>query len=720
MMTIRVAFVLMILIVSHVSLCAQETREISLDKIHKENLFGSKGISGMKAMKDGEHYTIMENGTIYVCEYETGRRTDSLYCPDWYDEKWSFIYQYQLSPDESKVLLAVDAEQVYRRSWEADYYIWDIETREIKRITYMDKVRDVSFSPDGKKLAFCFANNLYYRNLETNKLTKITDDGEDDAIINGTTDWVYEEEFEQTRAYQWSSDSKSIAFIKFDESQVPYYVLKYFYSLYPSLHVYKYPKAGEVNSQVSLHVYKLEEDESKGVDIDPGAEYMPRLYATGEDAGFFVYTMNRLQNELNIYALDANSLKKELVYQEKNEKYIEVNNSVLDFTEDGEHFIISSEKDGYKQLYLYNMEGEEIAQITSGEYDITAYYGVDDDEVYFQAAGQSPLQREIYRSDIDGDEAEALSLNKSGWNEATFSADYSYITHVWSDANTPPQISLCDEDGNVLRILEDNSQLKETTKEYGYTKREFFSFPTTDGTELNGWMIKPPGMDESKPHPVYMFVYSGPATQRVLDQWESMAFYQLLAQRGYVVVSIDTRGTYARGADFRKCTYEQLGKLESIDCIEAAKYLGGLPYVDKDRIGVMGWSFGGYLSTLCLTKGADYFKAAIAVAPVSNWRYYDNIYTERYMGLPDENPEGYDENSPINHLDKLKGNYLLIHGLADDNVHPQNSMDIINELVRLNTDFELMVYPNRDHSIWGQGARPDLYRRILTFVEAKL
>ncbi|MCD6556005.1 MAG: S9 family peptidase, partial [Bacteroidales bacterium] len=563
-------------------------------------------------------------------------------------------------------------------------------------------------------------------NLETGKETQITFDGEHNKIINGIPDWVYEEEFEFNKAYEWSPDGKTIAYIKFNESKVKMFGMTMFAGshpeliknkLYPECRSFKYPKAGESNSVVSIHIYNIETQ--KTIDADIGKEtdiYIPRIRWTKDVNTFAIFRLNRLQNKFELLFADPNNGNTNVVYTETNKYYIdEADFDNLRFLDDGKHFVMTSERDGYRHLYLHDMNGKEVKQLTSGKWDVTDFYGYDKNRklFYFQSAEESPVNRAVYKVNIKGTKKNKLS-EQLGTNKAEFSKNFNYYINYFSNSETPNYVTLHNTKGDLIRILEENKRVKKLVNEYGGVNKEFFSFKTSEGIELNAWMIKPPDFDNTKKYPVVITQYSGPGSQEVLNHWD-FGWDNLLAQQGIVMVCVDSRGTGARGEDFRKLTYLELGKYETIDLIETAKWLQKQNYVNPEKIGIWGWSYGGFMTSLCMTKGADYFSTGIAVAPVTNWRYYDNIYTERFMRTPQENPNGYDDNSPINFADKLKGDFLLVHGTGDDNVHWQNSAEFSEALVQADKQFNEFYYTNRNHSIYGGNTRYHLYSMMLNF-----
>ncbi|PLX07568.1 MAG: S9 family peptidase [Marinilabiliales bacterium] len=701
---------------------AQE--EITVDDLYKKGTFRSNGVYGLMSMKDGVHYTNlnMSRNAIIKYSYETGEKVETIFkAADFENELFNWILDYQFSADESKILISVQYEPIYRHSFKAEYFIYDIEANTLTQLSENGKQQLASFSPDGSKIAFVRENNIYVKDITVDEAEEVqlTTDGEWNKIINGAPDWVYEEEFSYSQAYDWSADGKKIAFLKTDESNVKMFSMPLYGDLYPENYEYKYPKAGEENSKVSLHIVDIASKNIIEADMgDLNDKYIPRIKFTNDENILSAVKMNRLQNKYELFLINAEDGNSEVVLTLTDEKYIEINDD-LTFLDDKEHFVLSHEGSGFRHLYLYDMNGEQVNQITTGDWEVTSFYGIDEVNgiAYFQAAKTSPLNREVYSIKLDGSEIKLLT-ERTGTNDANFSNGFKYFINDFSDANTPPYVTLHDNTGKQIRELETNKSLvKKVTEDYKFSKKEFFTFTTSEGIELNGWMIKPAKFKKGKKHPVFMYVYGGPGSQTVTNSWDrDMGWWQLLAQQGYIIVSVDNRGTGARGKDFRQVTYEQLGKYEVIDQIEAAKYLGTQKYVDPDRIGIFGWSYGGYMSSLCLTIGAKYFKLGIAVAPVTNWRYYDSIYTERYNGLPQDNASGYDDNSPINHAREMSGKFLMIHGTADDNVHFQNSVDFITKLIDADVDFETMYYPNKDHGIYGGNTRNHLYRKMTNYI----
>jgi len=703
-------------------------KEITNEGLWKDYTFYSKSVSGFNFLNDGKHYTRLQSNTIKKYDLTTGEHVSDLLSGEELKDKSGFngsISSYTFSNDEEKILIKSEVESIYRRSTKAKFYVYDTEDQTLQSVWDKEgKIQYATFDNEADKVAFVYDNNLYYKDLDKNKITQITSDGKYNHIINGATDWVYEEEFSFAKAFYWSPDGKKIAFIRFDESQVPEFtMMKYNDDLYPEHVTFKYPKVGEKNSVVSAHVYTLKGNKTKEIDLEGGNDfYIPRMVWTKDNNDLVVFKMNRHQNDLKLYLVDTKKMKSSVLLHETNKYYIDIHDD-LTFLKDGKHFIWTSEKSGFNHIYLYDMKGNEKAAITSGKYDVTSFYGVDEDRkrVYYQAAEESPLERHIYEVDYKGNKKKNL-VTRKGTHRAQFSSTFDYFVDSYSTINTAPTYTVYNNEGKTVRVIEDNANISDLQMEYGVSPVEFFTFTTSEGVELNGWMIKPKDFDQSKSYPIFMTQYSGPGSQQVTDSWKGNNYwwYQQIAQNDYIVACIDPRGTGARGEDFKKMTYLQLGKYETIDQIEAAKYLGKLPYTDASRIGIYGWSYGGYMSSLCILKGNDVFKSAIAVAPVTSWKWYDTIYTERYMRTLAENEAGYNENSPIYFADQLKGNYLLVHGIADDNVHVQNTIEMTNALISANKQFDTYLYPNRNHGIYGDNARLHLWDKMNDFIFNKI
>lgn len=705
-------------------LCSAQ-QPITLEDIWKDGTFRTKGVAGFNFLNDGRHYTRLEDNMIKKYDVTTGEWVADLFDADDIKGQMGFgerMASYSFNDDESMILISSERESIYRHSVLAKYHVYDVKNKKLHALYEEGKVLNATFSPDSRYVGYVFENNLYYYDLTNGETLPITFDGKKNSIINGLTDWVYEEEFSIVKAFWWSPDSKKIVYLKFDESEIPEYTMAYHVdAAYPQYYTFKYPKVGETNSTVSAHVYRLDTEESKEIDLGKN-EYIPRVKWTQNPDEVCLFTLNRHQNDLKLVIANVKENTTRVLLNEKNKYYVSIHDN-LTFLKDGKSFIWTSEKDGYNHIYRYDMKGNEKCDLTKGDFDVTRFYGVDEEngKVYYQAAENDPMRREIYEVSTKGKKKRKIT-DMIGSNSAQFSSTYDYYTLIHSDINNPSTFALYDRKGKLIRTLEDNADAKETIKKYAPQPVEFFSFTTAQGVKLNGWMIKPANFKEDGNYPVFMTQYSGPGSQQVTDGWKGSNYwwYQMLAQQGYMIACVDGRGTGARGEEFKKMTYLQLGKYEVEDQIEAAKYLGSLPYTDANRIGIFGWSYGGYMSSLCILKGNDVFKAAIAVAPVTNWKWYDTVYTERYMRTTKDNESGYLENSPVYFADQLKGDYLLIHGAGDDNVHLQNSMEMANALIKANKQFDTYIYPNRNHGIYGDNARLHLYTKMTNFLNENL
>ncbi|MBW7867320.1 MAG: S9 family peptidase [Brumimicrobium sp.] len=706
---------------------AAKISSLTVEKIWREYQFFADGVDGFKSMKDGESFTRIVNDKEkqFIVRYsfkDVDKKGDTIIRVN--DLKYKGIQlrldDYEWNEDETKLLLTVEQTKRYRRSFYAVYFLYDLKT---KQLSMLDEERFpqtlASYSPNGEKVAYIYKNNLYVKDIKNNKISQITTDGEENKVINGTTDWVYEEEFAYTKAYEWSPNSEYISFLRFDESSVHEFTMTYYWDteLYPQPYTFKYPKAGEDNSKVTLHVSNI--NTLKTTQIQVGEyEYIPRIKFSTKENKFMVLTLNRHQNHIQYFWIDVlkEGMPAQMVYEERDDAYLEIDDNLF-FLKDGKHFIRTSEKDGFNHIYLIGIDGSSV-QITKGNWDVIAFEGINEDKglVYYTSAEEGAPYSAVYSIDLKGKNKKKVSACK-GSNHATFSNGMKYFINSWSTINTPPIYSLYKADGTLIKELENNKELASRIEEYGFQPKKFIQIQGKDQL-LNAWILYPKDFDSTKKYPVYFNIYGGPGSNTVEDAYDggNGAFHQLLAQKGYIVMSVDPRGTLYRGAKFKKSTYLQLGKLETEDFVAVAQNVGKWNFVDKDRIGIMGWSYGGYMTSLAMTKGAPYFKMGIAVAPVTNWRYYDNIYTERFMRTPQENPDGYDDNSPINYTDLLEGDYLLIHGSGDDNVHVQNSMEMINSLVKANKQFDMFIYPNKNHGIYGGNTRNHLYNMMLAFI----
>ncbi len=701
---------------------AQEAKEITVEKIN-DGTFQAKSVSGVKWMNDGQFYSSKDGDNIVKIDIATGNIVDTIVRGATLNPqiKWQ---AYSFSNDEKKMVFLTDYSQIYRRSYTAEYYVYDLASKKLQKLSENGAQSYATLSPDNSKVAFVRGNNLFFTDLASMKETQVTSDGKFNGIINGSTDWVYEEEFGFAQAFYWSPDGQKIAFHKFDESGVNEYNMQKWddKAVYPNDYRFKYPKAGEDNSKVEVYIYNLAD--GKKVKADVGSEddiYIPRVMWTKNSNLLSVRKMNRLQNKLEIFHVDASTGKGNAVLTEESETFVDINYADdLTYLNDGKHFVRTSEKSGFKHIYMHYMDGSLARQITQGDWEVTQFVGYDEgeDDFYYISTEVSPLERHFYSINGKGKKMRRLSAGQ-GTHSVNMSPDFKMYINYYSNISTPTVVTLHQTKKNELvKILEKNEKLQETVKEYGLTDTELFDFQTSDGLKLYGWMIKPADFDETKKYPVLMFVYGGPGSQSVTDSWggRNAYWHQMLAQKGYIVACVDNRGTDGRGVAFKKSTYANLGKYEIQDQMEAAKFLGEKSWVDESRIGIWGWSYGGYMSSLAMTLGADVFKAGIAVAPVSNWRFYDSIYTERFLKRPQENAKGYDDYSPVTHADKLKGNYLLIHGTGDDNVHFQNAIAMQNALIANDKQFQSFYYPNRNHGIYGGNTRNHLYNMMTNFI----
>jgi len=702
-------------------------QKITVEQIYS-GAFRTKAMDELQSLKNTNQYTVLnaDNASrsmqIDLYDFATLKKVASLIDTKNHVALADGIDSYTFSSDEKLILIANNSTPIFRHSFTANYFLYDIATKKLSQI--LDQAQEPTFSPDGKNIAFAKENNLFVFNIASKTTKKITTDGKKNAIINGITDWVYEEEFAFVRAFDWSADGTKLAYIRFDETEVPEFSMNvYGTELYPVTDVFKYPKAGEKNAIVTLHLYDNTTDNTKTVALGNYSDfYIPRIKWTNDANFLSVQVINRHQDNLDLLFVDGNTGIAKVVLNEKDKAYIDITDN-LTFLKDNS-FIWTSEKDGFNHIYWYDKSGKLKKQITKGQWEVTAYYGLNEKTktLFYQSVENGSINRDVYRIGLDGKNKVRLS-SETGTNSATLSPNFEYFINSFSSATMPPTYTLNEtKSGKVVQSIVNNETLSQKLKNYDLPNKDFFVLKTEKGNQLNAWIIKPKDFDATKKYPVFMYQYSGPGSQQVNNEWNSADDYwfMMLSQQGYIVVCVDGRGTGFKGADFKKCTQKELGKLEVEDQIDAAKVLGNYNYVDKSRIGIFGWSYGGFMSSNCILKGNDVFKMAIAVAPVTNWRYYDSVYTERYMQTPQENASGYDENSPINHVDKLKGKYLLIHGSADDNVHVQNSMKMIQALVSANKQFDWAIYPDKNHGIYGGMTRIQLYNKMTTFIQENL
>ena len=707
------------------TLSSAQNKDISLEEIWN-GTFRTERMDALHSMKNGQQYSVLNYvnraSQIDIYDYKTLSKVNTLVSSSDISAIDSFS-NYTFSDDETKVLLATNVESIFRRSTLGHFYVYDTKSKTTSLVSE-EKIQEPTFSPNGSKIAYGLNNNLYVKDLSSGKTEQITFDGEENKIINGITDWVYEEEFSFVRAFEWNTTGNKIAFIRFDETNVPEFSMDvYGKQLYQKQTVFKYPKAGETNSNVSLHIYDLAKNNAQEVKLNKAYSdfYIPRIKWTNDANVLSAQYTNRHQNELDLWMINAETLSGNLVLAETDKAYIDVTFNLTFLKDDS--FIWTSEKGGFNHIYHYDKNGGLINQVTKGKWEVTNYYGYNQKtkRIFYQSTEDGSINRSIYSIGLNGKKKQRLTKN-TGTNAASFSADFTYFINTFSSATNPPEYTLNNsKTGNLVKSIKDNDKLAQKLSQYKTSAKEFSTI-NVNGNDLNMWTIKPADFDENKIYPLFMYQYSGPGSQQVANRWNGANdyWYQHLAQQGYIVACVDGRGTGFKGADFKKVTQNELGKYEVEDQIEAAKQLAKLSYIDEDNIGIWGWSYGGFMSSNALFKGNDTFSMAIAVAPVTSWRFYDSIYTERYMMTPQENASGYDENSPINHVDKLKGDFLLIHGTGDDNVHVQNTMRMVEALIQADKQFEWMIYPDKNHGIYGGNTRLHLYKKMTNFIHDNL
>jgi len=724
-----------LILISPIWAQSDQGKPITISNIWRTYDFYPVTPSEFRWMADDNFYSVLEDGQgIARFSIEDEKKVDQIL--DFSELNLpvsaSKISSYEFSADEQTILLQAEVEPIFRRSRKQVCMVVNRESKKVSLIHEGAKVTNPTFSSDASKLGFVYENNIYFTDLATGKETQVTMDGKDDQIINGLTDWVYEEEFAFVDAFKWSPEGNKVAFYRFDESEVKLWDMELAGSLYPNHLEFKYPKAGEDNAKVTIHIYDLEAKKTTMVDVGEEVDqYIPRIKWTNDNEKLAVMRMNRLQNKVDILLANATDGSTSVILTEESETYIkEPADDTWYFLSDSDDFLWRSERSGFMHIYRYNMAGELVGALTEGDWAVDELIGVDEENeiIYYTSTEDSPLERHLYRIGLDGKKKKKLT-KIAGTHNVTASSAFNYFVDSYSNTTTPTQTELRDAKGKMIKSLEKNDRLRKNFARHNVADPSFFNFAYTpsyrgEGNEeisLNGFMIKPTDFDETKQYPVLMFVYGGPGSQEVMNAWGhgdafNYMWFQMLAQKGYIVACVDNRGTGGRGRDFRAGTYANLGRYETMDQVAAAKYLGGLPYIDKERIGIWGWSYGGYMTSLCLTKGGGVFKMGIAVAPVTNWRFYDTIYTERYLKRPQENARGYDENSPINFADQLKGNLLVIHGTGDDNVHFQNTVEFTDALIAANKQFDVFFYPNRNHGIYGGNTRYHLYTQMTNYI----
>ena len=713
---------IIVLLLCNFSILSAQNKQIAIGEIY-DGTFTVESLDKLRSMDNGKQYTILNIdrslgiSTIEKYDYKTQKKLETIVSSS---ASVPFFSSYEFSEDESKLLLATAIEPIFRRSTLGYFYVYDLKSKKISAVSNL-KIQEPSLSPDGSKVAYVHNNNIFVWDIAANYTKQLTLDGVKNKIINGITDWVYEEEFAFVRAFEWNSDGSKLAFIRFDETKVPEFSMDvYGANLYQTQTKFKYPKAGEVNSEVSLHIVDVDTYDITKVDLDD-PYYIPRIKWMNDPNFLSVQTLNRHQNRLRLYAVNARNNTVSIILEETDDAYVSVTDDLTFLADDS--FIWTSEKDGFKHIYLYNVEGKLMNQVTKGPWEVTKFYGYDQNEdlFYYQSTENGSINRDVYSVRSNGKNKRRLTT-KLGQNTADFSADFTYFINAFSNASTPPEYTLHNAlNGKKVKDILNNQGLISKLEDYRINSKEFSTI-AINGNDLNMWMIRPYDFDPTKKYPLFMTQYSGPGSQKVSNSWMDTNDYwfQMLANEGYIVACVDGRGTGYKGADFKKVTYKELGKYEVEDQIAAAKKLSELSYIDESRTGIWGWSYGGFMSTNCLLKGSDTFEMAIAVAPVTSWRFYDTIYTERFMRTPQENPSGYDENSPFNYPELLKGKYLLVHGSADDNVHVQNTMRMVEALVQANKQFDWAIYPDKNHSIFGGNTRLHLYTKMTDFIKENL
>ena len=688
-----------------------KAQEITLDKIYS-GYYRGKGIAGIASLNDGENYATIEKDGIAKYNYKTSQKSGNIV-----DGSYE---AYIFSADESKILLQKESQPIYRHSFLGKFDVKDLKSNQVTPLNNGNYIQEPKFSPDGSKVAFIVDNNLFYQDLSSGKINQITTDGKKNSVINGLGDWVYEEEFSHADYYQWNKAGDAIVFVRFDESKVPeIYIPIYGKSLYPTEMRYKYPKAGETNSTVSAQLYQLNSGKTSQLNLGNFENYyIPQIFQTNGENEIVIATSNRHQNKVDLLNVDTKSGTVSKLFSETDNAWIDTDNLTMEFLDDNS-FLWASERDGFRHLYWYDKTGKLKKQVSKGNWEITDYYGYNPKtkEAYIQTTEKGSLNKVVSKLNIDNGKTTLISYSE-GNNSASFSKSFNYFINTNSTAGTPYKYVLKDALGKEIKELQNNNEMLSKLQKDNFVTKEFITIPNSVGDQLNAWIIKPKNFDPNKKYPLFMFQYSGPGSQQVSNSWDggNGIWFEMLAQKGFVVACVDGRGTGYKGAKFKKVTYKQLGKYEIEDQITAAKWFGNQSYIDKSRIGIFGWSFGGYMTSLAMTKGAEVFKMGIAVAPVTNWRYYDSIYTERFLQTPQENADGYDQNSPTTFANLLKGKFLLIHGTADDNVHFQNSMEFSEALIQNKKQFDFMAYPDKNHGIYGGNTRPQLYEKMTNFI----
>ena len=726
-MKFSTVFLIIIFFSILVSLKAQQI--ISLDDIYKKNTFKEQTVRNVNWTNDDKYYTYLKGNDIVKVDITNGKLVEIII--DHTKLKDTLLIEgYSFAQDESKLLIFTDRESIYRRSYKAYYYIYDIQTSDLISVDSLSKISNVTFSPDASKISYTKDNNLFYLDIETMEYTAITKDGNLNNLIHGSTDWVYEEELYMVRAYCWSPDSRKIAFLTFDESDVKEYTMQLWNIdiSYPVNRTFKYPKAGENNSLVSLSVYDIDNRSMQPIDIGNKSDsYIVSLDWTRNHNIFYIKTLNRLQNRMDLLHIDPENGEVSSILIENSDTYVDVTyNNTIYYLDHNKGLITTSEKDGFKHIYWYDMEGNLKKQITSGKWECTKLIGVDESfstpSIYYISTERSHMERDLYSIDLNGEHKKRFTTRR-GIHNISIGPNYRYYLDYYSSCAIPLQVTLRDvKKPKYSKVMEDNKDIQQNVDNYSFSSKEFFTFRAMDSSLLYGYMLKPSSFDSTKKYPLLIYQYSGPRSQLISNSWGGSHYYwhQHLTQRGYIIAYIDVRGTGYRGKKFSDITYRNLGKFETADIIAGSEYLGNLGYVDKSRMGIWGWSYGGYMASLLMTLGSPTFKLGIAIAPVTHWKLYDTIYTERYLQRPKDNEDGYENYSPLNHASKLEGDFLLVHGTGDDNVHFQNSILFQNSLIKSSKQFESFYYPNKAHSLGGSNTRLHLFTYMTRFIEENL
>jgi dipeptidyl-peptidase-4 len=727
MKTFRAKYLCLILLLTPLAVLSQNKVNIDLQTMWNNYILYPKGVEGINMLPDGKTFAQFDynlktsSSNILLKMLSNNKTVDTFFSSSWIPNlsKGFYVEDYSISPTGNFILIQTNSNNIYRHSKESEYYLFDRSKKSITSVNNKKRVFYATLSPDEKHIAYIYRNNLYLQEVSDGSTKSVTQDGAINNIINGKSDWVYEEEFALVRSFEWSPDSKHLAYYRFDESKVKEYQLPFYDSIYPDQYHYKYPVAGEANSIIQIWLYEVNTGKKVQADIGPEVDqYIPRIKWTSDPGVLSIERLNRLQNKLDLLKVNAQNGNSTIILTETSDSYIEITDNLF-FLKDNS-FILTSDKGGFNQIYKYGSDGKNETLITTNKEDVETVFGVSEKSgtVYYSAFSPTPLDKTVYGINLKSGKKTPLVNNQKGKNTPIFNPDFSYFILSSSTIKQPPLIALYNIKGKKIRTLEDNEALKNLIDQAGLPKKEFFKLSLNDTLRLDAWIIRPPNFDSTKKYPVLLTVYGGPGYQTVKNEWGSMndIWFAWLATKGYIVISVNNRGGGGQGAAFRKLTYKKTGIEESNDFIETGKWLGRQPYVDAGRIGIWGWSFGGYMSLMCITRGSDVFKTAISVAPVTDWHFYDNIYTERYMQRPSDNPEGYRNTSVFNYANQLKGNLLLIAGTFDDNVHPANSLEFMTEMIRLNKKYDTEFYPNKNHGIYGGNTRLHLFTRMTDYL----